>query len=58
MAFDSKQLDITNSVALLSAFEQEQSDVVLHAAAYTRVDLAEDEGREALGEFLNTIERI
>ncbi|WMY81477.1 dTDP-4-dehydrorhamnose reductase, partial [Leuconostoc mesenteroides] len=46
VAFDSKQLDITNSAAVLSAFEQEQPDVVLHAAAYTKVDLAEDDGRE------------
>ncbi|MBC9722869.1 dTDP-4-dehydrorhamnose reductase [Leuconostoc mesenteroides] len=46
VAFDSKQLDITNSAAVLSAFEQEQPDIVLHAAAYTKVDLAEDDGRE------------
>ncbi|MDI6650783.1 dTDP-4-dehydrorhamnose reductase, partial [Leuconostoc suionicum] len=46
VAFDSEQLDITNSAAVLSAFEQEQPDVVLHAAAYTKVDLAEDDGRE------------
>lgn len=46
VAFDSKQLDITNSAAVLSAFEQEQPDVVLHVAAYTKVDLAEDDGRE------------
>lgn len=46
VAFDSKQLDITNSAAVLSAFEQAQPDVVLHAAAYTKVDLAEDDGRE------------
>ncbi|MBS0941497.1 dTDP-4-dehydrorhamnose reductase [Leuconostoc mesenteroides] len=46
VAFDSKQLDIANSAAVLSAFEQEQPDVVLHVAAYTKVDLAEDDGRE------------
>ncbi|QBR47870.1 dTDP-4-dehydrorhamnose reductase [Leuconostoc kimchii] len=46
VAFDSKQLDITNRVAVLAAFEKEQPDVVFHAAAYTKVDLAEDEGRE------------
>ncbi|GMA70535.1 NAD(P)-dependent oxidoreductase [Leuconostoc litchii] len=46
VAFDSKQLDITNRMAVLAAFEQEQPDVVLHAAAYTKVDLAEDDGRE------------
>ncbi|AEJ30757.1 dTDP-4-dehydrorhamnose reductase [Leuconostoc sp. C2] len=46
VAFDSKQLDITNHVAVLAAFEKEQPDVVFHAAAYTKVDVAEDEGRE------------
>ena len=46
VAFDSKQLDITNRVAVFATFEQVQPDVVLHAAAYTKVDVAEDEGRE------------
>ncbi|MBZ5996182.1 dTDP-4-dehydrorhamnose reductase [Leuconostoc gelidum subsp. gasicomitatum] len=46
MAFDSKQLDITNRVAFFATFEQVQPDVVLHAAAYTKVDVAEDAGRE------------
>ncbi|MEX0381012.1 dTDP-4-dehydrorhamnose reductase [Leuconostoc sp. MS02] len=46
MAFDSKQLDITNRVAVFATFEQVQPDVVLHAAAYTKVDVAEDAGRE------------
>lgn len=45
VAFDSKQLDITNRENVLSVFEQEKPDVVLHAAAYTKVDLAEDDGR-------------
>ncbi|AEJ30762.1 dTDP-4-dehydrorhamnose reductase [Leuconostoc sp. C2] len=45
VAFDSKQLDITNHENVLSVFEQEKPDVVLHAAAYTKVDLAEDDGR-------------
>ncbi|COJ58780.1 dTDP-4-dehydrorhamnose reductase [Enterococcus sp.] len=45
VALDSHQLDITDRTAVLSVFAAEQPDVVLHAAAYTRVDLAEDEGR-------------
>lgn len=46
VAFDSKQLDITDREAVLAAFKKVQPDVVLHAAAYTKVDLAEDEGHE------------
>ncbi|AFS40131.1 dTDP-4-dehydrorhamnose reductase [Leuconostoc gasicomitatum] len=46
VAFDSKQLDITDREAVMSVFEQVDPDVVLHAAAYTKVDVAEDEGRD------------
>lgn len=45
VAFDSHQLDITDREKVMSIFKQEKPDVVLHAAAYTKVDLAEDEGR-------------
>ena len=45
VAFDSNELDITDRLAVMSVFETEKPDVVLHAAAYTKVDLAEDEGR-------------
>ena len=45
VAFDSNELDITDRIAVMSTFETEKPDVVLHAAAYTKVDLAEDEGR-------------
>lgn len=45
VALDSHQLDITDRTAVLAVFAAEQPDVVLHAAAYTKVDLAEDEGR-------------
>jgi dTDP-4-dehydrorhamnose reductase len=45
VAYDSKTLDITNREAVMATFKAEQPDVVLHAAAYTKVDLAEDEGR-------------
>ena len=46
VAFDSHQLDITDREKVMSVFEQEKPDVVLHAAAYTKVDAAEDEARE------------
>lgn len=45
VAYDSKALDITNREAVMATFKAEQPDVVLHAAAYTKVDLAEDEER-------------
>ncbi|EEJ43347.1 dTDP-4-dehydrorhamnose reductase [Leuconostoc mesenteroides] len=45
VAYDSKALDITNREVVMATFKAEQPDVVLHAAAYTKVDLAEDEGR-------------
>lgn len=45
VAFDSHQLDITDREKVMSIFKQINPDVVLHAAAYTKVDLAEDEGR-------------
>ena len=46
VAFDSTQLDITSREAVLATFEAIKPDVILHAAAYTKVDLAEDDGRE------------
>lgn len=46
VVFDSNQLNITDREAVFAAFKQVQPDVVLHAAAYTKVDLAEDEGHE------------
>lgn len=46
VAFDSTQLDITSREAVLATFEAIKPDIVLHAAAYTKVDLAEDDGRE------------
>lgn len=47
VALSSQELDITNRAAVFATFETVQPDVVFHAAAYTKVDLAEDEGREA-----------
>lgn len=40
-----QELDITNCVSVFVMLETVQSDVVFHGAAYTKVDLAEDEGR-------------
>lgn len=41
--FDSKELDITNRENALSVFEEVNPEVVINCAAYTKVDLAEDE---------------
>lgn len=46
-AYDSKSLDITNKSAIVARVEQDKPDVILDAAAYTKVDLAEDDGKEA-----------
>lgn len=43
VAYDSKQLDITDDKKVTTVFEQEKPDVVLHCAAYTKVDPAEEE---------------
>lgn len=39
VAFDSKSLDITNRDLIKKVFTAEQPDVVLDAAAYTKVDM-------------------
>lgn len=46
VAFDSKQLDITNRKQVFEVLDNEMPDVVLDTAAYTAVDAAEDEGKE------------
>lgn len=46
IAFDSKQLDITNRERVFQVLGDEMPDVVLDAAAYTAVDAAENEGKE------------
>lgn len=43
VAHDRESLDIADSGALCDAFEQAEPDAVINAAAYTRVDEAEDE---------------
>ncbi|MCO1334474.1 dTDP-4-dehydrorhamnose reductase [Microbulbifer sp. OS29] len=46
VAMARKELDISNSSAVLKAVEQAQPDIIINAAAYTAVDRAEQE-REA-----------
>ena len=43
---DSKELDITDQVAVHSYFEKHTPSFVFHCAAYTAVDQAEEEGKE------------
>jgi len=45
--FDSARLDITDEVAVAEAVEQVKPKVIVNAAAYTAVDLAEDEAERA-----------
>lgn len=53
-AYDSKSLDITDKSAIVAKVEQDKPDVILDAAAYTKVDLAEDDGKEA-NWFVNAV---
>ncbi|MCX2187199.1 dTDP-4-dehydrorhamnose reductase [Limosilactobacillus pontis] len=46
-AFDSKGLDITDKQAVDDKFDSLKPAVVYHCAAYTAVDNAEDEGKQA-----------
>ena len=45
-AFDSKELDITNEELVNQKVKDIKPRVIYHCAAYTAVDLAEDEGKE------------
>lgn len=45
VAFNSKDLDITNRELVFSVISGENPDVILDAAAYTKVDLAEEDGK-------------
>lgn len=45
-SYDSSELDITNKEQVDIILNSDKPDVVLHCAAYTAVDKAEDEGRE------------
>ncbi|MGY3745176.1 dTDP-4-dehydrorhamnose reductase [Oenococcus kitaharae] len=44
-AYDSKMLDITNRQAVFEAVQAQAPGVIFDAAAYTKVDAAEDEGK-------------
>ncbi|MDY6321564.1 MAG: dTDP-4-dehydrorhamnose reductase [Succinivibrio sp.] len=48
IAADHQSLDITSLQAVESAFEAAKPDAVINCAAYTKVDLAEDEEEKAL----------
>jgi len=48
VSFGSEELDITDQVAVMRAVERTTPDVILNAAAYTAVDLAECEEARAL----------
>lgn len=45
VAFNSKELDITNRKLVFSVISDENPDVILDAAAYTKVDCAEEDGK-------------
>ncbi|TLG80953.1 dTDP-4-dehydrorhamnose reductase [Vagococcus zengguangii] len=54
VATDSKDLDITDKEVTLSRIEEIQPKVIFHCAAYTAVDMAEDEGKE-LNQLVNVV---
>lgn len=47
VAADSKMLDITNEVLVNQFIQELKPTVIFHCAAYTAVDMAEDEGKDA-----------
>ena len=47
------QLDITDASAVASAIDSVKPDVIVHCAAWTAVDLAEDEDKKALVHAIN-----
>ena len=52
IATGTKELDVTDGVAVDKFFDENKPELVYHCAAYTAVDKAEDEGRE-LDEKIN-----
>lgn len=44
---DRNELDITNKENVMELFSKELPNIIFHCAAYTAVDAAEDEGKEA-----------
>lgn len=47
------QMDITDPVAVAKVIESQKPDVVVHCAAWTAVDLAEDEDKQAKVRAIN-----
>ena len=52
---DYKQLDITDTAAVAQALQEVRPDAVVHCAAWTAVDAAEDEDKQALVERVNVL---
>ena len=52
---DYKQLDITDTAAVTQALQEVRLDAVVHCAAWTAVDAAEDEDKQALVERVNVL---
>ena len=52
---DYKQLDITDAAAVTQALQEVRPDAVVHCAAWTAVDAAEDEDKQALVESVNVL---
>ena len=50
-----KQLDITDAAAVLHTLQEVCPDAVVHCAAWTAVDAAEDEDKQALVERVNVL---
>ena len=48
LALTQQQLDITNPAQITEVFQSHQPDILINAAAYTQVDLAENEAELAL----------
>lgn len=58
LAYDSKQLDITDAVAVDAVIKSQRPDVVINAAAYTAVDRAESEKNDAFSVNSNGVENL
>ena len=50
-----KSLDITDEAAVMEAMEEINPDVILHCAAWTAVDLAEDEDKKEKVHQVNVV---
>ncbi|WP_192986709.1 dTDP-4-dehydrorhamnose reductase [Carnobacterium mobile] len=54
VAYDSKELDITDAAAVEKTVEKIKPAIIYHCAAYTAVDTAEDEGKD-MNQSVNVI---